>query len=79
MDFADQNGEMVGKWATIYQVRVWYKDVSENTTIRCLISNDGGETGDNFKLKIQHVSSDADFRLINAVIYYLPRGEAFAI
>ncbi len=104
IDFADQNGEMIGKWATVYQIKLWYKDVSENTTFRCLVSNDGGTTwtqqtktvgtgddtnksvdfyfiltGHHFKFKVQNVSSNTDFRLINMTVYYLPRGQAFNV
>jgi len=102
VDFANQDTNMLGRWATVYKVKVWYIDISANTTIRCLVSNDGGSTwtqrtktvgtgdetnksvdfyfvitGHHFKFKVQNVSSDKDFRLVNMVAYYLPRGEAW--
>lgn len=43
-DFADQYQEMLGRWATLYKVKVWYTDLDADTPITCAVSTDGGST-----------------------------------
>lgn len=44
IDFADQDPEALGKWKTLFRVRVHYEDLAANTTLALRVSVDGGTT-----------------------------------
>ena len=43
-DFADEYQVCLGRFKTIYRVRLWYSDISSNTEVTISVSTDGGET-----------------------------------
>ena len=44
IDYADQDPESMGKWKTLFRVRVHYEDLSANTMLAIRVSTDGGAT-----------------------------------
>jgi len=43
-DFADEYQICLGKFKTVYRVRLWYTDISSNTEVVVSVSIDGGES-----------------------------------
>ena len=43
-DFADEYEVCLGRFKTVYRVRLWYTDVSEGSPVTIGVSTDGGET-----------------------------------
>jgi len=103
-DFAEEDMSVRGKFKTIYQIWLWYVDVSDSSaTVTISVKADGGaswtsytesiggtgdntikykafdmiETGNSFKFRVEHDSSDNTFQWSSLEVMFLPGGEHF--